>query len=351
MNRTRHFRTALALVLPLTAALAVACDNKSSGGSTPATPTATSSAAPTTSASAAIDASAAADMDASAAQAKMDRRFGFAGMLFAAADDMDLSDDQDKKVAALEDALDDKDPAWKEEMKTMHADLLAGIRAGKIDTAKMAPHFAAIDKATQTRQDKEATALNGLWAVLDATQRKALVASIRTKQAEREAKWAAKDGGMGMGMGHGAAMGDGGAADFGKRRVERMTKELDLDDAQQKSVTAIVAKSPMPTAKDMEAHKADGKKRVDALLTAFDSAAFDAKKLELGEPSKKAHEMFDKQVQFFGQLLPILKPEQREKLAAKMERGHGDGSRGHGRGMHGPEQGYNGFPFEEAVDH
>jgi LTXXQ motif family protein len=347
MIRTRNSWTALALVLPVTAALALACDNKSSGGTTPATPTTSATASAAPSASAAPPSSAATDADSGAAQAKLDRRFGFAGMFFGAADGMDLKDEQNKKIDGLEDALDDKDPAWKEEMKSMHGDLLAGIRAGKIDGAKMAPHFAAIDKAAQTRQDKEGVALSGLWATLDATQRKALVTQIRTKQAEREAKQAEREARMRDGGGGGEA---GAGADWSKRRVERMAKELDLDDAQQKSVAAIVAKAPGGP-KEMEAHKADGKKRMEALLTAFDSAAFDPKKLELGEPSKKAHEMMDRQFQFFGQVLPILKPEQREKLAAKMERGRSDGSRGHGRGMHGPEQGFNGFPFEEAMDH
>ena len=335
----------IALGLALTALLATACDNKSSGGVTTPEPStsATTAAVASSSASAAASASAApATSASSAANARPARRFGTSGMLFGAARDMDLKPEQDAKLEVLDKPLQDEDPAWKEEMKGLHADLLAGIKAGKIDAAKTQVHYTAIDNAAKARRDKEVVALDGLYALLDATQRKALVASVRAKQGEHETKMmAARDAGAG----------DAGAPDWSKKRVERMTKELDLDDAQQKAVLPLLAKQG-PNPGQMQTFMADAKKRMDALLTAFDGATFDAKKLDLGESPKKAHEMMDRHVQFFTALLPILKPEQREKLAAKMEREHqggdGDGPHGRGRGMHGGDHaGYPGFPFEE----
>jgi Spy/CpxP family protein refolding chaperone len=215
------------------------------------------------------------------------------------------------------------------EMRTAHADLIDGLKANKIDMTKMQAHYAEIDKLAQARQDEEATALNGLYALLDPTQRKMVTASVRTDQAEREAKWAARanDGGAGDA---------GGPGDAWKGRLERMTNELDLDAAQQKSVSALLAKAPSEGAQ-----RTESKKRMDALLTSFEGATFDAKKQAL-DGSSKPHDMLDRQVQFLSQLLPILKPEQRDKLVVKM--------RPPASGMGRRDPGYSGFPFEEAKD-
>ena len=52
-----------------------------------------------------------------------------------------------------------------------------------------------------------------------------------------------------------------------------------------------------------------------------------AKKLEIAGPGKKLRERLEKHVELLTKLLPILKPDQREKLAAGMEKHpavHGD---------------------------
>ena len=159
----------------------------------------------------------------------------------------------------------------------------------------------------KARLDKDADALNGLYAALEPAQRKALTAAVRAKQAEREAKQAEHKADAPK------------PEEFAKRRLDRMTKELDLDATQQKSVEALLAKDQPPKAA-MDAMQADMKKRMDTLLTAFEGDGFDAKKLDLSPmPGKKMREGMEKHVQFMSQLLPILKPEQREKLAVKME--------------------------------
>jgi Spy/CpxP family protein refolding chaperone len=100
----------------------------------------------------------------------------------------------------------------------------------------------------------------------------------------------------------------------------------------------------------MKTQREEGKKRMDAVLTAFEGASFDPKKLDLaGLPGKTRHEGLEKDTTFLSQLLPLLTPEQREKLAVQRERtngrrqweGHerrsGDGQTTGGGGAGGPE--------------
>jgi Spy/CpxP family protein refolding chaperone len=306
-------RRAVLCSVPLAAMLVVACDKSSSGdgpgaGSASA-PIAPASAPATVSASALATASAA---PSASAKPGGDRRGGGpTGMFLRAARDLtDLKDPQKATLDKLEDTLkgDGSGGGMMSEFKGVHDDMVAGIKAGKIDAAKMTAHYAAIDKAAQAKQDKETDALNSLYAALEPAQRKAVVAAIRAKQAEHGDHDGDKKG-----------MGDGGASDWTKRRLDRMTKELGLDDAQQKSVAALLAKGPTPAT--MDAMRADGKKRIDAVLAAFEKDGFDAKKMDMSmTPGKKPHDMIDTQVQFVTQMLTILKADQRDKFAASMDR-------------------------------
>jgi len=57
--------------------------------------------------------------------------------------------------------------------------LVAGIKAGKVDTSKLEPVYAQFDKVTEEHQKKQAEALNSLHAALEPAQQKALVAAIQ----------------------------------------------------------------------------------------------------------------------------------------------------------------------------
>jgi Spy/CpxP family protein refolding chaperone len=307
LNRARW------LVLPVAFAGAVACGN--GGGQS-------GSAGPSGSGSAAVTAASAASQAAtssaapSGAPGQGDReqrggegRWGAAGMLFRAARDLDLKDDQKLTLEKIQRDLRAADAGPRTEFKDLHADLVAQIRSGKMDAAKLAPRYEAIDKVMQARRDQEVAALDALYAMLEPAQRKAAVAAVRAKQAEREAHAAehkpdtkADD------------------ADWAKRRLEHLTKDLDLDAAQQKSVQAVLAKADHPTAATKEARKEEMKKQMDALLSAFEADGFDAKKLELSPSGgKKAREPMEAEVKLLSQLVPLLTPAQREKLALAVE--------------------------------
>jgi Spy/CpxP family protein refolding chaperone len=270
------------------------------------------------------------------------RHGGIAAGLFRATNDLTLTDAQKDSLTAIETALKADDDGVRTAMKAFRADLLAGVKAGKLDTAKMTADDAVVDKAIADHQDKEATALDSLYKLLDATQRTAVVAAVRAKQAERETH-----------MTGWMKEADGGAPDWGKKRLDKLTADLGLDAGQQKQAAAILTKAAdPPNAAGMQSRWDDMKKRMDALLTAFASPTFDAKKADLTVlPGKAAHDPMDHMVAFFTQLLPVLHPDQRDKLAASMDRPFGahDGPPGvmGGQGMpHHPVDDI-AFPFVE----
>jgi Spy/CpxP family protein refolding chaperone len=264
-----------------------------------------------------------------AAEGDHDKRGGAHGgpasMLFQAARALELKDDQKAKIDAAEKAAhaggdDASREAMKNAGKDLHTDLIAGIKAGKIDTAKLEPRYAAVEKVATETHAKETEALTALHAALDATQRKAVTANVRAKQAAREAKMGAAMAGAGADAGASDAGGADGGKGFapGKRTIDRLTRGLDLDAEQQKKVDAIAAKEDGSKAGHPDS--AEMKRHVEALLAAFEKDTFDAKKLG-AEDAKMARGPMEHETKLLAQLVPILKPEQREKLAAKMEKG------------------------------
>jgi len=236
---------------------------------------------------------------------------GIVGTMFRAAHQLELTEPQKATLDKLAEQLHGERGGPPGELKDYHTALVAQVRAGKIETAKLDPLQAAADKARAAQKDREAEALNGLYAALDPAQRKALVAGVRARQAEHPARAGEPDP---------------------KRRLEHLTKQLDLDAAQQKRVQAVLATEVPPPAAD------EMKTRTDAVLTAFEADGFDARKLELGPAA--AAKGAAQHAQFLAALLPILKPEQREKLAAGMEKGEKGP-----RGAHGDD----GAPAEEGA--
>jgi hypothetical protein len=72
----------------------------------------------------------------------------------------------------------------------------------------------------------------------------------------------------------------------------------------------------------VQARKDAANARADALMSAFAQDGFDAKRLDLGIASGKSpHELIEREVRFLSQLLAVLRPEQRDKLAVTREQG------------------------------
>lgn len=291
---------------------AVACQSSSGGaGATGSASAAPSAPAASTAPVASISPSAAAAAAAAAFMAKGNtrRHVSLAGILLRGAYELNLSDEQKATLDKLEDAL-NPDPAatpWAAS-KAFQADLVTGIRAAKLDSAKLQADYAAIDKAVAAAQGREAEALNGLYAALDATQRQALVDQVKARRAAREAR-------------ERPLMGpDGGVVNPIKRRLDRLTMEFTLDDTQKKAVGALLARDSTLTTASIQARRAAYQKRVDAVLGEFTKDSFDAKKVNLSTGAKTPHEPAEHTAAFTASLLGILHPDQREKLAMRTER-------------------------------
>jgi len=247
------------------------------------------------------DASPSADASASAGPAAPSvHRRGFVGMFFKAAADTDLSDDQKTAIAKLEESL-QADPASHKEMSALHGDLVGSLKEGKMDTAKIATDEAAVAKVLAAREEEQAAALAGLHDILTPAQRGAVADAVRAMRNRP------------------APAPPPGAPDWATRRLDRMKSQLVLDQDQQKEVAAVLARSvPSPAA--IQAHADSIKKQTEAVASAFESNAFDAKKVDVSPaPGKKVTDPFDREIKYVSQLLPILTPGQRDRFASLME--------------------------------
>lgn len=295
------------------ACLPLACKDGGCGGSNGASPSASASLAPPPSAPFA-------STSANRPRPAIVRASGATGALFRAVSTLEIRPEQkaglDKIAADMRDAekaaSEGDAGTGRSEMKASHDDLVAGVKSGKIDAAKMDAHLALMEKASKARQDREADALGKLHALLDPAQRAATVAAVKAMEEKREARMRARMADAGAAHDGGA---DGGVRVFNARtRLENMTKDLALEPDQAKKVQAMLPKDEPKT--DL---REEAKKRSDATLEAFQKDELDAKSLEI-DP-KKATQPMAETVKFLTQLVPILTPIQRDKLVVKVERG------------------------------
>jgi Spy/CpxP family protein refolding chaperone len=232
---------------------------------------------------------------------------------------INLTDAQRTTIQGLVDGLQPKGAAPAD--KTA---LVAGIRAGKIDTASVAFNKPA-DADIALRRTALAKSLTTLHDTLTAEQRVALVAAIE-KRAEggpkgEDHKGEGLKGEKGEKGEHGKMHGG-----FGPMHL---LKDLDLTEEQEKAVkAAFEANKPAPpTETDREAMKANHiamKKEMDARLQTFASDKFDANAFvapPANAPKDGPAMHGDHFIKTLAVIVPILTPAQREKLASKIEKG------------------------------
>jgi Spy/CpxP family protein refolding chaperone len=299
-----------AIAVLSSAAWIVGCEGKSESGA---------AAGPVAQNSAALAASAAPSPKPAPSGEAREHRDGFAGMFLRAAQQLDLTDEQKSVVSTLEPLL-HAAPNVRPALQTFHADLVAGIEAGLLDATKIQGDLSAIDTAAQAARDVQAGALGRLHDALDAPRRKALVDAIRERQS-------ARDGGRKPFWSN-----DGGPTNWTARRLDRMTQKLGLDAVQQKQVAGLLAKDDVSSGRPGSSGLRDvGKRHLDALLTAFEAESFDAKSFDPSWAADKSPaDRLHHQVTFLGHLLPILKPEQRDRLSTLFAGPRGDSGRGGG---------------------
>jgi Spy/CpxP family protein refolding chaperone len=233
------------------------------------------------------------------------RHGGMAGLAFNAAHDAQLTDDQAKSIEELQAKLSVSDPAQRTAFTDYQAHVNAGTKSGKFDEAQLKADYAAIDAVRRADEDREVEALNGLHALLTPEQRTIVVNNVRAKQAQIDMQKA-------------PPMPDGGVDDRVKATLTRMTTDLTLDASQQKRVSDLLVKDERLAASSFPARKEEQKKHADDFIASFEQADYDAKaQMDGPDGGTSPHEQMEKEVRFLGQLLAILKPDQREKLAAE----------------------------------
>jgi hypothetical protein len=235
------------------------------------------------------------------------RRTGAVGMIFHAARDLTLSREQAGALDSIDASLGAADDGVKRALRAHEAHVAAGIRAGKVDPKTMAPDYAALDAATQDRDEKQAAALGALRGLLTPAQREDLVLAVRARRAAHSLRPPGAP--------------DEDADDWTQQRLDRLTETVGLDDGEQKKVAALLAKSTLPRAQELKARKDAEKARGDALLRAFQvDELFDARTLDAGRISERSGEdLIEREDVFLGQLVGVLTPAQREELAASRE--------------------------------
>jgi hypothetical protein len=238
------------------------------------------------------------------------RHGGFLGLILRAGREADLTPEQKNTVADISQKLHDEEPPLTA-LTAYQTDLVAGIRAGKLDTPKLQSDYADIDKGQLARQEKQADALDALHAAIEGPSRTALVAAARPRLTALFRPHPEPD----------AAAAEAGDPPWIKHKLNRVKAELGLDDAQQAKVAVLLAKTAVSPA-TTEALKETIRKHADDLLTAFEHDDFAAHKLDLSPSGGKStpHAALERESGFIAQLLPILTPEQKEKLATMRQR-------------------------------
>lgn len=259
---------------------------------------------------------------------------GPAFLLHAALKELELRPDQKKTVEALAADIESAHPFDSPAHKDFDKALAAGVRAGKLEPSALAPHYAAIEKhATETSQ-KVHEALNELHRTLDAEQRKALVAALEARGKRGPKGFGPPDPGeapLGAACAgdpdERCAHGDGpkgkrgfrghGGPGFG------MLRDLDLSEAQREKLRAAREQGePERGALKQEMRKKG--EHMKQLLAAFATDSFDAKALMgSADAARHARQGAEARVKHLQTLLGVLEPDQREKLAARVEAGPG----------------------------
>ena len=120
------------------------------------------------------------------------------------------------------------------------------------------------------------------------------------------------------------------------------------------SASNSAVKDERLAASSFPARKEEQKKHADDFIAAFEQADYDAKtQTDSPDAGASAHEQMEKEVHFLSQLVAILKPDQREKLAAERSPGAqgqhhmmpGMGGPGGPPGMPGMRPGGPGMPM------
>ena len=246
---------------------------------------------------------------------------------------VELSAEQQTKIegliANLDKDRDKKHEQFRAERSEHKKKMIAAIRGGNV--AELTPPTINRDQHIADKVAQMETSLNELHSILNAEQRQTLVQAMRDKF-EKKAKWKQRffagdtddnvDGAWKIDSVE-PKRGRRGKHRRGKFGMQRLIEDLELTQAQQSQLEAARQRAGLqrPDKAQMRQRFAEHKKHMDAMLSAFEKADFNAKNLDLAAKFKKHGGKFHaRKAEQLKVLVPILTPEQRGKLADRMER-------------------------------
>jgi hypothetical protein len=199
-----------------------------------------------------------------------------------------------------------------DKLRAFRAELAESARTGSLDTKKLEAAIEEIEQAGKAAKADSAKLLNELHRALDATRRKAVVDAVRKEQQTSFMQHKAPP----------PAERDKLREERERQRVERLARELELNEEQSQKLAQIEAKWRDADANsDFHAIRAEGDRRLEAVLTAFEKGAFDASRLELVSPTlEAAPKRARNELERVKATLPLLNPEQRSKYGEQMGR-------------------------------
>jgi Spy/CpxP family protein refolding chaperone len=213
-----------------------------------------------------------------------------------AAQALSLRPDQRSAIDAARARLEQQAAPVREARAKLAAETAQEVRQGQIDKAKLQPLADQVAAAAGALRPVVQETVQKVHDVLDASQRKALVASLRERAAQR--------------MGPGEMRG----------RMQEMAADLGLTDAQRASIRDQVKRTIAARAEAARAEHAAMKARMETLAAAFESETFDAKALDVGgHLADGAKRLMGLHGVFLDATVPVLTPAQREILATKIQ--------------------------------
>ena len=77
------------------------------------------------------------------------------GVLFSGVRELELKDEQKTSLDKLEEPFQSDNQDLGNELRALHTEAVAGLKAGKVDMTKVQPHYAAIDKLLLAQKENE----------------------------------------------------------------------------------------------------------------------------------------------------------------------------------------------------
>jgi Spy/CpxP family protein refolding chaperone len=199
------------------------------------------------------------------------------------------------------------------EYEAFHVDLVASVRAGRLDTARLHADEAAFERAEFALRERQIGAIRQLHDVLNPVQRQRTADAIRASMRSSYEHLPPLS----------PAAGDGGAPDRAARRLQQMRVQLGLDDEQGRQLGLLLSRRDAPPHAAAEGREGSGgaaKRQMDSLLLEFEKDEFVPRDVDLSPVGRNPMNSMAKEVTFIEQLLNILSSDQTVKLADLMEK-------------------------------